>query len=202
VNLEEIGKYLPTYLSHGSKVLFLAELQAFEEAKRRPFYTSKLWNEKVLYQGDGLEGLLIVRPPAVGARRVRGMILSNTCDIDPGNARLYSSSICYAPILNLSKYLSMLSQEGIAAERITNHTAAIRGQRITQIFYLPAGAKLVEDGIVFLDQISSCSPEQVNAQALPAGRIFTLTDFGAWLFALKLSIHFCRINDEVERGNY
>ena len=30
-------------------------------------------------------------------------------------------------------------------------------------------------------------------------RIFTLSDYGAYLFLLKLSIHFTRVQDKVER---
>jgi hypothetical protein len=202
VMLEELDKYLPTYLSQGSKTAFLSEIRAFEGAKVKAFYTSKLRDTKTVYQGDGLEALHFVRPPEVRSRSARGMVLSNTCDMDPANDRLYASSACYAPIFPLSRYLNTLREAHLAEDRIGNHESAIRSQEITQIFFLPAGGNLAEDGLVFLDQVCSCSPKLLNAESFPAGRIFTLTDFGAWLLALKLSIHFCRLRDGVDRGTY
>jgi hypothetical protein len=127
------------------------------------------------------------------------MLLSNTCDVHPDNKRLFSSALTYAPIFSLDKYLYTLRKEYEEA-RVNAHEKDIREQLITQIFFLPRGGKLDSDCLVFLDRAMSASSGTVDRDKVPEIRLFTLSDFGAWLFALKLSIHFCRMRDRVDRN--
>lgn len=198
VSLEEVRKFLPTYLSQGSETAFLDEIKHFWESDHRSFYTERLRDQRFVFQGDGLEGLLIVNLPDTTTKRGSGMVLSNSCDINPSNERLFDASLCYAPIFSLPAYLAALRKE-FAEERVADHERDLRRQSITQIFFLPQGGRLANDAIVFLDRIISMANDTIDRNGLVASRLFTLSDFGAWLFTLKLSIHLCRTRDKVDR---
>jgi hypothetical protein len=199
ISLEDIRNYLPSFLSQGSEQAFLEEIRVFlSQNSKQPFYTSALSRETILFQGDGLEGMLVINLPDVTIKRAPAMLLSNTCDVHSDNKRLFSSCLTYAPIFSLDKYLYTLRTHYDDA-RVKAHEDAIRNQLITQIFFLPNGARLGGDCLVFLDRAMSASSGSVNREKLSDLRLFTLSDFGAWLFALKLSIHFCRIRDRVDR---
>ncbi len=199
MSVEEIRKFLPTFLSQGSENVFLDEMAHFlRHAENHPHYTDELRDEPFIFQGDGLEGLLIVNLPDTATKQGAGIVLSNSCDINPSNERLFEASLCYAPIFSLPAYLDALRRQ-FAEERVASHERDLRRQSITQIFFLPKGGKLANDAIVFLDRIISIANQTIDRSDLSDRRLFTLSDFGAWLFTLKLSIHFCRIRDKVDR---
>lgn len=198
ISLDEIRRFLPTYLSQGSDTAFLEEIKHFLKSGSHPFYTEALRDKGFIFQGDGLDGLLIINLPDTATKRGVGMVLSNSCDINPSNDGLFDASLCYAPIFSLPAYLAALRKE-FAEERVAAHERDLRNQSITQIFFLPKGGKLANDAIVFLDRIVSIANDTVKRDNLPVARLFTLSDFGAWLLTLKLSIHLCRIRDKVDR---
>jgi hypothetical protein len=199
ISLEEIRKFLPTFLSQDSEDAFLDEIKNFlRQAENRPFYSEALRDRDFIFQGDGIEDLLIINLPNTTTNPGLGMVLSNSCDINPKNERLFEASLCYTPIISLPRYLDALKRH-FHATRVAEHERDIRRQAITQIFFLPKGGKLGNDAIVFLDRIISMPNQNIDRNSLPGRRIFTLGDFGAWLFTLKLSIHFCRIRDKVDR---
>ncbi len=128
------------------------------------------------------------------------MVISNTCDIDPDNKRLFPSQIVYSPIFNLNKYKTHLLMNSSKTEhQINDHIQSIKRQEITQIFYLPAIEDIIKESIVFFDRVCSCSNSYIDRNKLPRQRLFTLSDYGEYLFLLKISIHFTRIQDSVER---
>jgi hypothetical protein len=199
LDLEEIRKFLPTFLSQGSENAFVEEVTYFlRQSENRPFYTEALRESPSILQGDGLEGLLIINLPETAIRQGKGIVLSNSCDINPLNQRLFDASLCYAPIFSLPAYLDAL-REQFSEERVSSHERDLRRQTITQIFFLPKGGELANDAIVFLDRIISTVNQSISRNDLSDRRVFTLSDFGAWLFTLKISIHFCRIRDNVDR---
>jgi hypothetical protein len=196
---EDLRRFMPTFLSQGSEKAFLDEIGAFARSDERPFYSSALRETPILFQGDGLSGLMIVRLPETTTKPGRALLLSNTCDVDPLNKRMYDASLTYAPILSLPRYLKAL-RASFSEERVINHEREIRQQLVTSIFFLPQGEDLDEDCLVFFDRAISASSEIVDREHVPGRRLFVLSDFGAWLLALKLSIHFCRIRDQVDRN--
>lgn len=197
ISSEDVRQFLPTFLSQGSETAFLDEIRHFLDSRGKPFYTSNL-THPILFQGDGLDGLLVINLPDPTVNRAPALLFSNTCDINPANKRFFRSSLSYAPIFALDRYLDALRAE-YSSERVDSHEQDIREQGITQIFFLPQGGKLQRDSLVFLDRTMSASSATIDPQQIPHIRLFTLSDFGAWLFALKLSIHFCRIRDKVDR---
>lgn len=197
--LEDIQRFLPTFLSHGSESAFVEEIRRFHEGHAQPFYTSRLSHEPLLFQGDGVRDFLLINLPDPQIRKGPGLLLSNTCDASLENKRFFDGSLSYAPIFRLDAYLDTLLKEH-ASERIAEHARALRGQEITQIFFLPKGGGLAGDSLVFLDRTMTAPTATVDRSRLNETRLFTLTDFGAWLLALKLSVHFCRVRDRVDRN--
>ena len=83
--------------------------------------------------------------------------------------------------------------------QIESHLLELKKQRITQIFYLPKLDGILEESIVFLDRVFHIPNDCIDRSKLSNQRIFTLSDFGNYLFVFKLSLHFNRIQDKVER---
>ena len=199
-SLDELRQFLPTYLSQGSRDAFVDEVRHFLHSEQtKPFYSLALQTKSILFQGDGITGLPILNLPDQEVRNGSAVLLSNTCDMDPSNARLFDSSLTYAPIFSLHRYLEALRKQ-TSNDRVAGHEKDIRQQLITQIFFLPQGGNLEDDSIIFLDRIMSASSKTVPRHEVTDKRLFTLSDFGAWLLTLKLSIHFCRIRDRVDRN--
>jgi hypothetical protein len=202
LSLEEIKIYLPKYLSPESEENLFDQLKQFPENIDDRLYTNYVLEPQLIYQGDGIEGLLVVNLPDTQIRPVRGMILSNTCDVDERNKRLFPSSLVYAPIFNLEKYQKgLLASEVLKdAGQIEDHIYAIKKQRITQIFYLPKGGALENESIVFLDRVNSCDNSFLSKVEIKDIRLFTLSNYGLYLFIFKLSVHFTRITEGIDRS--
>ena len=201
ISLEEIKKYLPKYLSPESENQLFEGLGQFPDNINQRFYTNRFSSDDTIFQGDGIEGLSVVNLPNPEITPAPSMIIANTCDISLDNVRMFPAAICYAPIFNMAKYRTRLLQRKVKTdEAIARHLDAIRNQRITQIFYLPKGGKLEDESLVFLDRINSCQNASISRENLSNRRLFTLSNYGLYLFLFKLSIHFTRFMDSVDRG--
>lgn len=199
ISIEEIEKFLPKYLSPETEEQLFSELKQFPNNIDKRFYSYELRKDNILYQGDGIKEILIINMPDKTEGYVPSIILSNTCDINPENKRLFPSRIVYAPIFNLVKYKIKSLEEGIKThENIDQHIESIRKQRVTQIFYLPVGDELKQESIVFLDRIYNL-PSYVLGEDFTNRKIFTLSQYGHYIFLLKISIHFTRITEKIER---
>jgi len=200
MSLDEIKTYLPKYLSAESEARLFSDLDQFPENIDKRIYTSYLKNEEIIFQGDGLEDFLVVNLPDLSINTAPVMVLSNSCDIGPDKKTILGSNIVYAPIFNLDKYINLL-KEKIPQEQdfIERHIEGIKRQEITSIFYLPKGASLSSDSLVFLDRVNNCKSDYVEASKIQYIRLFTLSDYGFYLFLFKLSVHFTRVRERVDR---
>ncbi len=199
---EDIKIYLPKFLSVESTQELFQCLKDFPNNIDERLYTSYLKEEDSIFQGDGMKNMLVVNLPNSDIRPAPSMILSNTCDISQDNTRLFNTNILYSPIFNLRKYKEKISNNSTKSpQAIEDHIAAIKRQEVTQIFYLPELKDQIEDSIVFFDRVCNCSNSSVKRDKINTERIFTLSDYGSYLFVLKLSINFTRIFDKVERKN-
>ncbi len=197
----DLHDIIPKYLTAETTKTLIESLSAFPENIDKRLYSSANIDTELLCQGDGIDDLLVVEVPSLRTKRAPCMIMSNTCDIDPSNERLFSTSIIYTPIIKLEAYRKFLTSEGICANQVLeDHLKAIRSQRVTQIFYLPKFSAAFEEGIVFYDRLVSCASDAVDRASLSMKRLFTLSQYGHYLFLLKLSIHFTRMNEGIDRG--
>lgn len=204
ISFEEIKKYLPHYLSDTSQHFLFKELKDFPENIDQRLYSNFCIEKNLIYQGDGLEGLMVINLPETDSKQVPAIVLSNTCDVDKSNKRFFPTRLVYAPIFQLEKYHAMLIEELVKTskypeQKITDHILSIRKQFNTQILFLPKGANLENDSIVFLDRVNNYPLEDFPMEEIPKRRIFSLSNYGFYLFLVKLSIHFNRIREDVDR---
>lgn len=204
---EEIKRYLPQYLSSTAQQELFKELNQFPHNIDQRIYTSQLSGQENIFQGDGIQNLLYINLPSTDIGEVPGMILSNTCDIDQFNKRFMPLRMVYTPIFNLEKYEQSLIKSHVetgkrSIQAINSHISDIRKQYISHIFYLPKGGNLENDSMIFFDRINNYPSDSITGQELPARRIFTLSDYGFYLFLFKLSVHFTRIRDGVSRSTH
>lgn len=198
---DDLSKYLPKYLSVENYQSLLDELKSFPENIDKRLYTTSL-EKNILYQGDGYNSLPVVDMAhlELGCKNKYGIIVSNTCDIDITNKRPYPSRIVYSPIFSLEKFLNLLKDNNIREDKIENCLSDIRHQRVTSIFYLPAVYE-VPESLVFLDRLYNIENNYIDRSSLTQHRLFSLSDYGFYLFLFKLSVHFSRIRERVNRGH-
>ena len=200
MKIEDCKIYLPKYLSAESEKELYSSLKDFPDNIDSRIYTHHLKNTNIIYQGDALKEMEVINLPDKTIKPVTSLIISNTCDIDPENKRVFPSRVLYAPIIDLYKYRNLLiNKSEKSEEQINSHIQSIKKQEITQIFYLPKIKDKIDESIVFFDRVCSYPNELVERDTLIDRRLFSLSDYGAYLFILKLSIHFTRIQDKVER---
>lgn len=198
LSLEEVSKYLPKYLSPESTEELFNELAQFPDNINARLYTSQLIDKNNLFQGDGICCLPHISLPDSTVYEAPAMIVSNTCDNEP-HIRFIPISIQYTPILKLRKTVKLMRDNGIDEEKIEEFISLIKKQRISQIFYLPVGSGVAEESLIFFDKIASCE-NNIEKDDIPDMRLFSLSNFGIYLFILKLSIHFTRIQEKVDRN--
>ena len=202
ISFDDIRIYLPKYLSETASISLFDELSQFPDNIDSRIYSQAvaIENSEVL-QGDGLSSLSVVNLPDTRIQAVNAMVISNSCDINPENQRLFSSSICYSPIYALAKYHESLRVRlgRFYYSKIDQLVSEIRSQRITQIFYLPRGGSLEYEGFIFFDRICSCDNSTIPRSGLNDRRLFSLSNYGFYLFLFKLSIHFTRVREGLDR---
>ncbi len=200
---EDIRRYLPQYLSQDDAARLFRELERFPENIDSRLYASAFREGKQVCQGDGFRDLLVVHLPSPVAKNAPCMVFSNTCDIAPQNERLDSMRLLYAPIQNLSKYRESLLRDWPAEhhKNIEDRVTAIRKQRVSNIFFLPPRIGFMDyEGMVRFDTLQNGPVDFVADENIFDRRLFSLSDYGFYLFLLKLSIHFTRIREGVARG--
>lgn len=200
IDLEDIRLYLPKYLSPDNEEKLLKDLIDFPENIDSRMYEFYDKQESIIYQGDCLNDMLIINLPDTKIKKSKAVILSNTCDIDKENKRKFNSNILYTPIIDLDKYRELLiANKKYKEETINSHLDEIKKQKITQIFYLPPSSDIPEERIIFFDRICSCDSRYIDRDNVSAIRLFSLSQYGFYLFLYKLSIHFTRIHEGVDR---
>lgn len=193
--LEQIKLFLPKYLTPEQKEDLFSELAAFPN--NRSFYlSSSRWPAEML-QGDGWRGFVAINFVTGERRAVSGVVVSNSCDIDPANVRGLAVNVLFSPLIALSRYAEELRAAGKTGDQIAQTFEAIRRQRTSSIFYLPPLIDVLPESIVVLDNIHAQPLD--NFLASDHARLFTLNQFAFYLFLIKLSIHFSRFQEHFAR---
>lgn len=195
LTLETLQTQIPSYLTEEAKENLVRALDNFPQVTN--YYTS-LYQDEIL-QGDGWSPLELIRIEDSQKKSVKGIIISNSCDIDSQNRRHIPPNFVFSPIVKLRRYLSRFQDAGVNKDIIQNKENAIREQRATTLFYLPKGAGLDEDYVALLDDLHTLSVSTFQAQT-ERQKLFTLNQIGFYIFLFKLSVHFCRFHEGVNRG--
>jgi hypothetical protein len=166
-------------------------------------------------QGDALEDL----PFSVFSTESKryevdfrtGVLLSNSCDVSSDNIRITLPYAIFAMVHTVDEYVEDLNLGGISKARIDNFINDLRSNRITNLMYLPKlvvkGEVLVEESFLRFDRVANL-PTTIVEQSYdkrysPSGdRIFSLSQYGFFLFITKLSVHFCRFRENVVRSGF
>lgn len=202
MNLEDIGLYLPKYLSEASRNALRDALKNFSEKgsnSQSNFYTDAVQDKPILFQGDGLKDLLFVFFPSEQTMVRQGMLLSNTCDMSEENNRLSPINLVYAQMTTVGRYRQVLLEEQVSEQKVDAHIDDLKRQGITTMFYLPAIKDVLEESIVFFDRICNVERDYFKVDDIKGRRLFTLGNFGHYLLLFKLSFHFSRIQEKVDR---
>jgi hypothetical protein len=149
-------------------------------------------------QGDGWRGLIIVRFEDGERRPVTGLVLSNSCDIAPENASGLPTNVVFAPLLALDRYADLLRAAGQTDQQVGSVLQAIRRQEVTSLFHLPAQAYGPPgENVAFFDDVHSHPAADFFGGSRT--RIFRLTLPAFYALLVKLSIHFCRLQEGLTR---
>ncbi|MBU0634459.1 MAG: hypothetical protein KKB82_03245 [Candidatus Omnitrophica bacterium] len=194
-SLDDFKLFLPKYLTPEDQKGLFEELKNFPANIDSRLYLEICRYDNIIYQGDGIDKLPVINLPDRRIEDVPVMVISNTCDIDPRNERMFKANICYCPIWKLKKYQEMLIKNGEKEAAVDEHIRRIKQQSITQIFYLPPSAVLKEEHIIFFDRINNCVSDYIKSEEVKERKLFFLSNLGLYLFVTKLSIHFTRINE-------
>lgn len=204
--VDDITLYLPQYLSGEEKDVLKKELKNFPtDGTKDTVYTSTLNDANYLLQGDGINKMPYLSYPYTIQKDIPAILLSNTCDmsLDNSKTRINRCRILYAPLIQFDKYETMLRKNYLEAkdqQRIDSHLKDIKSQSITQALFLPKGGNLQYDAIVFFDRAINIPLNEEEVKQMCDKRIFSFSNFGFYLFLLKISIHFTRIQEKIDRN--
>jgi len=192
---EQIRLFLPKYLSAEQQRQLFSELAKFPD--NFDFYIFRDDLRELLLQGDGWRGFVVIDFVTGERKTVSGIVLSNSCDIDVENRRDFPANILFAPLIAVEKYKNSLRAIGKRDEQIDEIIGTIRKQYVTSIFYIPSRSGVTVESIILLDDIHAHPLRDfLGRERQP---IFTLNQYAFYLFLIKLSIHFSRFREGVQR---
>ena len=200
LDAESLQKQIPLYLTAEDQHSLIRDLKAIAGGAETNYFLSDYRNDfnEVMLQGDGWKGFQLFIFESGERRSIRGVVLSNSCDVDPKNPRELPARVIFAPLVKLAAYQAVLAQSGIDSARIEGKIAAIKAQKTTNVFYLPANGALTEDFVIRLDETHSM-PVAAHLGSAEREKLFTLSNTGFYMLVLKLSVHFCRLQEKVNR---
>ncbi|WP_454976729.1 hypothetical protein [Capnocytophaga bilenii] len=197
-SFEEIKKYLPQYLSDRDAKQLFSALKDFPNNIDERFYSNYSLDDNILYQGDCLKDIPAFNLPDTRTKLSQSMAISNTCDMDLSNKRLWNTRILFSQIILLEKLEKGLCQR-FPKDRVTNYINSLKKQQITNAFYLPK-SKNLDEAVAFFDYTNSFDINYIDRESLKERRLVSLSNYGFYILLLKLSIHFTRVQEKVERN--
>lgn len=201
--LEDFKKFLPQFLFGESKEKLFEELKCFPNNIDQRIFSSFSESNNGIFQGDGLKQFKLADYEQDSFFLAKVIVVSNTCDVSVKNKRYFEACISVAPIFNLKKYRVLLRENYPETkwDAIDNHIRDIKSQFVSQIFYLPSKEPTVPDeSFVRLDMIQSLPLSIIDLDKINDIRIFSISNYGFYLFLYKLSVHFCRVRESIDRN--
>jgi hypothetical protein len=196
VERESLEQFVPHYLTQDQKSGLQSALKAFPH--KANYYDA--FPQPGILQGDCFNYVPIRRHSDGVLSDVDCLVLSNTCDVDSANKRLYPASVVVTPLIALDAFRELLVKKGVHINAVDSHVAAIRQQAITNIFYLPSGGSFVGDRIARFDQCFSLSLQTFENAVSKGRRLASLSQLGFYILTFKVSLHFCRMHEGIARA--
>jgi hypothetical protein len=191
---EQVRLFLPKYLSPTRQRDLWSELRSFPN--NRSIYSIRDTDHDIL-QGDGWRGFVAINFQSGERRTVSGLVLSNSCDVSPGNAVPLAPNVTFVPLIRVDRYDALLKDAGQTEQQRASVVQAMRRQEVTSLMHLPAIQEVMLESVALFTDVRSHPVE--DFRVVERSRLFRLSDFGFYLFLLKLSIHFTRMLEGVER---
>ena len=113
MSFEGFEDHLPKYLSTADQALLISHLRDFEN---RNYYTTLFPTD--LLQGDGWFGFDIINFTDGRRDKIKGIMVSNSCDVDPANKRDLPTRVVFAPLIKLGAYVDLLTRANVDAKQI------------------------------------------------------------------------------------
>ena len=195
LSIETLTHHLPRYLSETCRQGIKKAIDEFPLIK---FWYLNAYPDDVL-QGDCWAGLTALNFEDGSRKRIRGVILSNSCSVDPANEDRLPAQVVFAPLLRISTLKAFLIRHGQSADQTASLIEAIRKQEVDNFFYFPEGTQIGPEGVAWFDQVHTMPLGTFLGEA-DRKKLATLTDASFYLFAFKLSIYFCRLHENVDRS--
>lgn len=192
---EEASRYLPPSLAAADLRDLYKDLKKLDEGLR--YYSPHAFD--FYLQGDAFASVpfLIVKSESIGEKSTTAILLSNTCDVSDDNSHMEPPFVTVAPIIRVSRWRSGLLNLGVKENAIEEKLKAARAHKISSLFLLAQGQGIDEESLVLFQQIQSMPIQRFNV-ASPT-RLATLSQAAHWVLTVKLSIHFCRLQEGVNR---
>jgi hypothetical protein len=210
--LELIRTFLPKYLTPElQENLFKTVQDNFPFSTDPNLIYSRIPEVEYYYQGDCLVDIPFssFNNGAFEIAYLNGIVASNTCDICPNNERIDSPNVQFASVFSLSEYIEKLKAKNINQKRIHSFVDDLKGNRISNLFYLPEKRNgqdiILEESFVRFDlnvtlPISIFMGDTYDNSYAPEGdRLISFSNYGFYLFLIKLSVHYCRFREGVFR---
>lgn len=176
---QDFLSFLPTYAKP-----FAKQLQELPLNYEKWVYATSLPSET--YQGDLFNAVRFASIDDDGQAIVAdlpAMVLSNTCDVQPGQ----SESLLLAPLIDLEDYSA---QSLLTGEELENHLRALRRNEISQLMFLPE-AQGIKNCFVDFSKTSSL-PLGYFCSNTVAKRFQSLSTCGHYVMMVKVAHHFTR----------
>ena len=200
-SFEDIKKYLPQYLSDSDARQLFSSLRDFPNNIDSRFYSNYDLDDNILYQGDCLKDIPAFNLPDIHSKTSQSMAISNTCDMDLSNSNKRpwnTQRILFSQIILLERLVKGLYQK-FPEDKVSNYISSLKKQQITNAFYLPRSKDLGE-AVVFFDYTNSFDIHFINRDSLKEKRLVSLSNYGFYILLIKLSIHFTRVQEKVQRN--
>lgn len=198
MNVDELKGFVPYYLTNDRKHGFLEELTSFMNRDWLEYFTRAVGDTWL--QGDCCARGAKVDVVTLRKADIKCLVVSNSCDIDPNNKRTLPARALLAPLIPLTSYESLLLEKHSGGEQaVQTIIQNIREQKVTNVFYLPHHDALGGETIVLLDDLQTVPVSTLPDPNSAENRYFSLSQIGFFLYLFKLSVHFCRFHEEVDR---
>jgi hypothetical protein len=173
---------------------FLKALEDYRDSGEGQFFQHV--EDDDIVQGDAVGTFLMYSLQRGTHKPVLGIALSNSCDISRENRRDLPVNITFAPLVAMSSMVARFKEAGLAEAAITSKVQAIKKQHVTDLFYLPQHEENGER-VAILSQAQSM-PIEMLYESSPIVRL-RLSMLGFYLLLFKLTVHFCRMHEEIDR---
>lgn len=196
--IQRLEDVFPHYLTATDKKLLSDRIGSYPSD--RHYFSSSWEGPSEPIQGDGWNSFTKLDFYASTKKKIAGIVISNSCDINESNKSLRNRNIVFAPITKLETYENRLrSNSEIPSSKVDVHLDAIRKQNKTEVFYLPE-SKETPETIVQFDDIAA-EPLGSFSKSEDRRKLFRLNNYGFYIFLMKLSIHFTRFGEKINRSD-